>query len=119
MATPTLMKTILVVDDEQVIRSLAEQALTTDTWQVRSAADAGTALAAIRERKPDLIFLDLGLPGVSGAELARRLRADEGTAAIPILYLTGLAPEACRDADGVVAKPFTPEKLRAHAANWL
>ncbi len=113
------MKTILVVDDEPVIRSLAQLSLQDERWRVVPAADAAAALAEIGREKPDLIFLDLGLPGVSGRELAGRLRRDASTAAIPIVYMTGLAPADCDGADAVVAKPFTPETLRAHAGNWL
>jgi DNA-binding response OmpR family regulator len=113
------VKTILVVDDEPVVRALVEASLTTPEWSVALAPDAGTALASIERSPPDLILLDLGLPDLGGAALAQRLRAEESTASIPILYLTGLPPEDPAPADGVVAKPFTPEKLRAYAANWL
>jgi two-component system phosphate regulon response regulator PhoB len=113
------MKTILVVDDEPVIRSLAEEALRSDGWSVRTAADVPSALKAIERDQPDLIFLDLALPGTSGVELARRLRADTATAAIPIVCLTGLVTADCPDADAVLSKPFTPAKIRAYAANWV
>ncbi|HEY7270039.1 MAG TPA: response regulator [Dehalococcoidia bacterium] len=113
------MKTILVIDDEPVVRALAEVSLAGEDRVVRLAPDAATALEAIADAMPDLILLDLGLPDMRGDELARRLRADDATARIPILYLTGLPPEDEGLADGVVAKPFTPEKLRAYASNWL
>jgi two-component system phosphate regulon response regulator PhoB len=113
------MKTILVVDDEPVVRSLASASLERDGWRVVPAADATTALDEIERGRPDLIFLDLGLPGMSGQELARRLRADARTATIPIVYLTGLKPENGDEVDGVLQKPFTPSVLRAFAANWL
>jgi two-component system phosphate regulon response regulator PhoB len=113
------MKTILVVDDEPVIRSLAELSLDDSAWQVKSAPDAGAALRSIQESKPDLIFLDLGLPDVSGRDLARRLRSEAGTADIRIVYMTGAAPEECAEADDVMCKPFTPDVLRAQAARWL
>jgi len=113
------MKRILVVDDEPVVRALAEESLRRGDWSVQSAGDAAAALAAIRRERPDLILLDLGLPGTSGAELARRLREDERTRTIPIVYMTGLRPADCEGADGVVTKPFTPERLRAYASNWL
>lgn len=113
------MKTILVVDDEPVVRSLAEHSLRNDEWRVNLAQDAWAALQEIRRGRPDLIFLDVGLPGMSGPELARRLRSDRRTAHIPIVYLTGLRPVDCGEADGVVAKPFKPETLRAFASNWL
>ncbi|HXH22525.1 MAG TPA: response regulator [Dehalococcoidia bacterium] len=113
------MKTILVVDDEPVIRSLASASLERDGWRVVPAADAASALAEIERAPPDLIFLDLGLPGMAGEDLARRLRADRRTASIPIVYLTGRRLEAADEADAVLTKPFTPAALRAFAANWL
>lgn len=113
------MKTILVVDDEPVIRSLAETSLRQGGWDVRLAPDAATALTVIQKCMPDLIFLDLGLPGLSGEDLARRLRTEATTSAIPIVYLTGRAPQDCRGADAVLTKPFTPDLIRAHAQNWL
>jgi two-component system phosphate regulon response regulator PhoB len=113
------MKTILVIDDEPVIRSLVRLSLENPDWHVAMAADAGSALAEIERRKPDLILLDLGLPGTSGEDLARRLRTDETTAAIPIVFLTGLRPTDAANADAVIQKPFTPDMLRAYASNWL
>jgi two-component system phosphate regulon response regulator PhoB len=113
------MKTILVVDDEPVVRSLASATLERDGWRVVPAPDAAAAMKEIEQRRPDLIFLDVGLPGMSGQELARRLREDARTAAIPIVYLTGLSPESGVEVDGVLQKPFTPAVLRAFAANWL
>jgi len=113
------MKTILVVDDEPVIRSLAQMSLECEAWHVVPAADARAAMAEIARARPDLILLDLGLPGMSGQELAKRLRSESGTARIPIVYLTGRHPEHYDEADAVITKPFTPETLRASASSWL
>jgi two-component system phosphate regulon response regulator PhoB len=113
------VKRILVVDDEPVIRSLAQLSLDSDAFHVDLARDAATALELIEISPPDLIFLDLGLPGISGEDLARRLRADKRTSSIPIVYLTGLAPASSGPANAVVRKPFTPDTLRASAAAWL
>jgi CheY-like chemotaxis protein len=119
MAGASLVKTILIVDDEPVIRALAEESLRGGEWAVKTAPDADRALLLIRQERPDLIFLDLGLPGRGGEDLARELRGNSATAGIPIVYLTGLTPEAPTHADAVVSKPFTPDRLRASAARWL
>jgi two-component system phosphate regulon response regulator PhoB len=119
MAGASVKKRILVVDDEPVIRSLAQITLESEEWQVALADDASTALAEIGRSRPDLIFLDLGLPGVPGDELARRIRLNESMADIPIVYLTGMAPDSCGEADDIVTKPFTPAILRQSASNWL
>ncbi len=114
------MKRVLVVDDEPVIRSLVEASLAGPDCQVVSVADGVSALRAVDSERPDLILLDLGLPGMAGHEVASRLRSRHETAGIPIVYLTGLEPSGDRGpADGVIAKPFTPASLRQSTAAWL
>jgi CheY-like chemotaxis protein len=76
-------------------------------------ADGQTAIERAREGRPDLILLDVGLPGLSGRDVLERLRADASTATIPIVYLTGLAPQEGPRPDGLLAKPFTPTVLRS------
>jgi CheY-like chemotaxis protein len=113
------VKRILVVDDEPVIRELASLALSGSGWQVDLAGDASEALEQIERAPPDLILLDLGLPGMSGKDLARRLKARPKTAGAPIVYLTGARPDSPEPADAVLSKPFTPASLRAIAEQWL
>lgn len=113
------MKAILVVDDEPVIRTLVQLSLSAPDRAITVAQDAFEALAEIARSTPDLILLDLGLPGISGHELARRLRSGEGTAHIPIVYLTGANPESLEHASDLLQKPFTPDRLQAVAAAWL
>lgn len=113
------MKRVLVVDDEAAIRSLVAASLGSDDCTVVAAADGPSALSAAQQRRPDLVLLDLGLPGMPGGEVARRLRADAGTADVPIFYLTGREPDDLRAADGVILKPFTPRSLRDQVAKWL
>jgi two-component system, OmpR family, alkaline phosphatase synthesis response regulator PhoP len=112
------MKWVLVVDDEPVIRSLIVASLSRPGLNVVEVADGTSALETARQNPPDLILLDVGLPGIRGDEVARRLRSDPSTADIPILYLTGLPADAS-DADGVIDKPFTPNRLKESTASWL
>ena len=112
------MKTLLIVDDEPVVRALVAASLEGE-WQVAAAADGTAALALALERQPDVILLDVSLPGITGPEVLGRLRSVEATASIPVLYLTGLPPEPGHLADGVLTKPFTPASLRSALASAL
>ncbi len=112
-------KRILVVEDEASIRDMVAFALRKADMQPIHAADANAALAAIADTPPDLILLDWMLPGMSGLELARRLRRDERSAEVPIIMLTARGEEADRvnglDAgvDDYVVKPFSTRELVA------
>jgi two-component system phosphate regulon response regulator PhoB len=110
---------VLVVDDESAIREMIQFSLRRAGMHAQGAADAREALAAISERKPDIILLDWMMPGVSGLELTRRLRRDPVTAEVPIIMLTARVTEddkvAGLDAgtDDYVIKPFSPRELIA------
>jgi two-component system phosphate regulon response regulator PhoB len=110
---------VLVVEDEPDIRALIVHHLTKDGFRCRTAGDGPEALARVRSSVPDLIVLDLMLPGFDGLELTRRLRAEPAAAAIPIIMLTAKADEVDRvvglelGADDYVAKPFSPKELVA------
>ena len=112
------MKKLLVVDDEPVVRALITASLDGAGWEIDAVADGAAALAAATQRRPDLILLDVGLPGMNGRDVLQQLRAATPTASIPILYMTGLEPLDGPRADGVVAKPFTPATLRATLEAW-
>ena len=113
------MKKLLVVDDEPVVRALITACLDGAGWEVDAVADGAAALDVASQTHPDLILLDVGLPGMNGCAVLEQLRAAAPTASIPILYLTGLEPLDGPRADGVVAKPFTPALLRQTLAAWL
>jgi len=110
---------ILIVDDEPAIRQMLEFTLKNDGFQCRQASDADQAQSAIAEGFPDLILLDWMLPGVSGLDLARRLRRDTKTSTIPIVMLTARSEEQDTvrglevGADDYVSKPFSNRELIA------
>jgi DNA-binding response OmpR family regulator len=106
---------VLVVDDDQTVSDVVRRYLERAGFAVTLAADGHTALRAYEAGRPDLVVLDLMLPGIDGLEVCRRLRtrADE----VPIVMLTALGEEADRvlglqlGADDYVTKPFSPREL--------
>ena len=114
-----MQKRILIVDDEPAIRDMVAFALRKAEYEPLHAGDAREASAAIVEQVPDLILLDWMLPGISGLELARRLRKDGLTREVPIIMLTARGEENDRvnglDAgvDDYVVKPFSARELLA------
>jgi DNA-binding response OmpR family regulator len=111
------MATILAVDDEPSLRRLLRSALEQAGHEVLEAADGPQALALARSGHPSLILLDMALPGLSGLEVCRRIRAEAATSRTPVLLISGvLAPnEAAKlaeaGASGWLTKPFTPAAL--------
>jgi DNA-binding response OmpR family regulator len=111
---------VMVVDDESSVRELLAQYLELEGFDVMPVATGAEALWLAADRTPDLVVLDLNLPGIDGFEVARRLRA---ASAVPILMLTGRAHEADKmagfeaGADDYLPKPFQPRELvlRVHA----
>ncbi len=110
---------VLVVDDESAIREMIQFSLRRAGMDAEGAANAREALAAISERKPDIILMDWMMPGVSGLELTRRLRREPVTADIPIIMLTAKVTEDDKvlgleaGTDDYVIKPFSPRELIA------
>ena len=113
------MKRVLVVDDEQTVRSLVCLSLEGPECKVDAFSDGRDALESLSGDQPDLILLDVGLPGMSGGEVLKRLRADSRTSRIPVVMLTGLEPPEGSNPDGVILKPFTPDSLRSSIQDWL
>ncbi len=107
------MPTVLIVDDEPTICRLVRRALEDAGFRVLEAGDGILGLKLAKLEQPDLILLDIALPQMSGLEVNRRLQSDATTSSIPVLYLTGLVPEASRGANlqGYIAKPFSPRSL--------
>jgi phosphate regulon transcriptional regulator PhoB len=110
---------ILVVEDEPDIRKLVQYNLAQERFRVLEAEDGEQALKIVQRDKPNLLILDLMLPGLSGIELCRILRDRSDTARLPILMLTAKAGETDRvlglemGADDYLTKPFSPRELVA------
>ena len=110
---------ILVVEDEPAIQLLIATNLRREGHEVLAAPDAETAQRQIHAALPDLILLDWMLPGISGLEFARRLRADARTRAVPVIMLTARGEERDKvaglegGADDYITKPFSPRELLA------
>lgn len=111
MATPK----VLVCDDEDVLRALVRASL--NGYDVIEARDGGEALLVARGERPDLILLDMMMPGRSGIDVLRDLRADPTLAAIPVVMLTARTQPGDREAaagagaDRFLGKPFSPHDL--------
>ncbi|MFN7278193.1 MAG: response regulator, partial [Betaproteobacteria bacterium] len=111
--------TILVVGDEPAIQELISYNLEQAGHRPLLAENAEQAFELVQNALPDLILLDWMLPGITGVELARRLRADKRTRAIPIIMLTARSEEQDKltgletGADDYVTKPFSPRELNA------
>jgi len=111
--------TILVVEDEPGIQEVLKFNLSQHGHDVLLAADAEQALQLMRGAIPDMILLDWMLPGMSGIELARRMRADQRLKNVPIIMLTARAEERDKvlgldtGADDYITKPFSPRELMA------
>jgi two-component system, OmpR family, alkaline phosphatase synthesis response regulator PhoP len=110
------MKTILVVDDEPRIAQLARDYLEHAGFAVRIAATGEAALQAVRRDRPDLVVLDLGLPGLDGLDVTRAIRRDSN---LPVIMLTARDDELDKllglelGADDYLTKPFSPRELVA------
>jgi CheY-like chemotaxis protein len=109
--------TVLLCDDEEVLRRLVRATLQTDDYRIEEAVDGEEALARARSLRPDLIILDMMMPGLSGLEVLRELRADPAFANTPVIMLTARARPADQEeaaaagADRYLAKPFSPLEL--------
>lgn len=112
-------QTVLIVDDEEDILELLEYNLAKEGYRVLRVASGEAALEATRKGRPDLVILDLMLPGLSGLEVCKGLKRDSRTAGIPIVMLTAKGEEADvvlgleLGADDYVVKPFSPRVLVA------
>jgi len=113
------MQHILVVEDDGDIGQLIVHYLERAGHEATLVANGTDGIASVRHRKPDVVVLDLMLPGVDGLEVCRAIRGDAATADLPIIMLTARAEEADRvaglelGADDYVTKPFSPKELVA------
>jgi CheY-like chemotaxis protein len=108
---------VLVADDEEDILALVTTILERAGHQVMPVRDGAAALAAVRDRRPDLVVLDISMPEVDGLEVLRRLRADAETSDLPVVLLSAQAQEDdvrrgfSTGASAYVKKPFSPRDL--------
>ena len=119
------MPTILIVEDNPTNMKLSTFVLESADYTVITATDAEFGLTLARERHPDLILMDIQLPGMDGLQATALLKADEATRAIPVVALTALAmkgdEERIRAAgcDGYIAKPLDYKELLASVKSSL
>jgi DNA-binding response OmpR family regulator len=111
------MTRVLVVDDDPDVRDLVVYKLEQTGFEARQAVDGEEGLREVAENPPDLVLLDVMMPGLSGLEVLERWRAAESTARLPVLMLTAKAQESDIDrgfalgADDYILKPFSPREL--------
>ena len=117
--------TVLVVDDDPVILKLLEVNFEMEGFQVVRAADGAEGLERAREVRPDIVILDVMMPRMTGYEVAKALREDDGTAHIPIIFVTARAQSSDVErgmelgVDDYVTKPFDPLDLIARVNTLL
>ncbi len=120
-----MAKRILVAEDEPDNRRIVVRVLTLEGYETLEAADGHATVALARQEHPDLIVMDLAMPGIDGWEATRRLKADPRTADIPIVALTAFAlrgdEERALEAgcDGYLPKPCRPQTIREVVARFL
>jgi putative two-component system response regulator len=111
--------TVLIVDDEAPVTDFLRRLLERDGYIVRAAADGDAALADIAAHPPDIVLLDVNLPGLNGFEVCRRLRRDSATRLLPVIMVTGRDATADRvegldaGADDFLTKPVETAELMA------
>jgi DNA-binding response OmpR family regulator len=111
--------TIVIADDDADIRELVVFKLRHAGHQVVPVGDGAGAIAACAERRPDLVILDVMMPGMSGLEATRAIRDTDGLAGLPIIMLTARAQDSDIEqgldagADDYIVKPFSPRDLAA------
>ena len=116
---------VLLVEDNPHNRKIFSGMLTHAGFRVVEAADGNAALAEVAKEKPEIILMDLSIPGIDGWECTRRLKADDKTKAIPIIALTAHAMRGDEEraiaagCDGYLAKPISPKKVVEEVKRYL
>lgn len=115
----------MIVEDEEDIRELIQYHLEREGWRVTAVADGAKGLATVLREVPDLVLLDLMMPGMDGLEVCREIRADDRVAHVPVLMVTAKSEEADvvlglgLGADDYIQKPFRPRELVARVRTAL
>ena len=115
--TPTAGSTVLIVDDDPRLREYVRVNLEMEGYAVREAGSAEEGLQVLDESTPDLVLLDVMMPGVDGWEMLRRVQERHGVGTIPVIMFSGkaeheeVAEAESRGAQGFIGKPFNPQQL--------
>lgn len=116
----SMAKKILIIDDDPAIVTYLKAVFSDNGYETCSAASGREALEAVQREKPDLITLDLQLPGEWGPRFYRRMSRLEDCRDIPVIVISGIdGDHAVRDAVAFVRKPFDPEKLIGIVKNTI
>ena len=121
----TTEKIIMIVDDNATNLKLASDVLEIEGFHVVRCSDAEGALAAIGKRHPDLILMDIALPGIDGLELTRMLKADDATRHIRVIALTAFAMKQDHEralaagCDGFITKPIDTRRFKDQIVPYL
>src|SRR5438034_4906845 len=116
-ATPTESPVVLIVDDDPRLREYVRVNLEMEGYSVREAGDAEEGLSVLEESTPDLVLLDVMMPGVDGWEMLQRVQERHGVGAIPVIMFSGKTEEetegeaAARGAQSFIGEPFNPQQL--------
>jgi putative two-component system response regulator len=116
---------VLVVDDDHHNRAVLTRLLAAQNYDVQEASDGVSALACVKKQAPDLLLLDVQMPGLDGFGVCRLVKQDPATRLTPIILVTGLADRQSRiqgidaGADDFIEKPFDPDELRARVRSLL
>ena len=115
---PPLLPHVLIADDDPEMRAYIRHVLR-NTARVTEASDGAEALDLACQNAPDLVIADVRMPGLDGLALCTALHDEAATAAVPVLLVSGEAPQAATCASGFLAKPFNAAGLRAAVARLL
>ncbi len=120
-----MSKSVLVIEDQEDNRRIVRDLLSSQGFEIIEVTDGVAGVEAAKQHKPDLILMDIQLPGIDGYEATRRIKADPELAGIPIIAVTSYAlsgdDQKAREAgcDDYVAKPYSPRKLLAKIELFL
>ena len=119
------MGTVVIADDDPDIRAMITQKLSQAGHEVTATEDGAAALAAVKRSRPDVVVLDMQMPGLSGLDVVRMIRADPTTATVPVIMVTShsepqfIGESFNSGADDFLAKPFRPRELAARIAQLM
>ncbi len=120
-----MAKKILIADDEDMVRNVLRLSLQSEGYEIYEAGDGAEALSMAREIVPDLLILDIMMPGMIGYRVCKELKKDPATKDILVMFITSrdvsLAEAAARESGGddIMGKPFMPDELREKVRRLL